>query len=84
MWIQKAEIYNKSCGQIGNLHNRGQHPKITLYSSFFYLEEAYENTWKFRLIKDLNSMGAARQIAHRHKEFSLGQKIPSLSRINIF
>ena len=51
MWIQKAEINNQSCGQIGNLHKRGQLPKATPYSSLWSGEglwdhlEVWNNEW---------------------------------------
>ena len=38
--FQKAKIYHGPCGQIGNLHMSGKHPKTTSYCSLLQSRES--------------------------------------------
>ena len=84
MLIQKKEIYNGSCGRIGDLHKRGQYAKTRPYSSLLW---SGEGSWDHQEVRNNERPAehrAARPIAQFHKEFSHRQKIPSPYWINLF
>ena len=81
MQLQKPNIYNGSCGQIGNLHKRTKYPKTTS-RQFFLPREGIHNHQEIWYNEEPIQPGVERQIIQFHKEFSLRQEILSLNWIN--
>ena len=79
MQFQERKINNGSCGQIGNLHMRGNQTKTSRSNILWSREGIYFEVWYYEWP---TQHGIERQISQLYKSFSFGQEIPSLYWFN--